>query len=429
MVSEQGAHPSTGSTAAPPRGLEIANAFCEEFLTAGFFEKYWEKQPLHHRAAERGRKANQLPEAISTDDIMTVMRTSGGSLKMFRSGQPYDIDNFCIGYLDGVSLIVNQADRCNRTLVEFCQELARRHFHHVFGVLYLTPPGSQAVGLHSDDQDVLLLQVWGTKRWKIRNNPVRLPYTEEMLGKDVPVAQELIKDPIMEFTIEPGDVLYIPRGFLHEAETGTDSSLHVTITVPTSDYCWGVQMVKHVLHQIQHKEVAEPLRHFSDGAYFLPRSRGPEDSTSKDGLRDADIEDLLSAWASEVNVDGVLNAFGSRMARMNEGQDRTLAQKSEVRLPPAVTEAARVRLMYGINCRCEEGDEVAVFSRAQDGQILELGIKKSASALVRSLTSKPQRVTTLPCKDAFERLCVLQLLLSQGVLQLLLDEAPPSSSE
>ena len=62
-------------------------------------------------------------------------------------------------------------------------------------------------------------------------------------------------------------VLYIPRGHLHEAATSSEPSLHITLTVPgaqqaakpqspllfssfqsrpTSDFCWGVQMVKHL---------------------------------------------------------------------------------------------------------------------------------------------------------------------------------------
>merc|ERR1712232_939404 len=100
-------------------------------------------------------------------------------------------------------------------------------FYHVFGVLYLTPPDSQAVRLHNDDQDVFLFQVWGRKHWTIRNSPQHLPYTEEMLGKSDPVPPELIGDPIMSFDMQPHDVLFIPRGFLHEARTSAEPSLHI----------------------------------------------------------------------------------------------------------------------------------------------------------------------------------------------------------
>jgi hypothetical protein len=36
---------------------------------------------------------------------------------------------------------------------------------------------------------------------------------------------------IADFTLDPGDVLYVPRGFLHAAETDTELSVHFTISV------------------------------------------------------------------------------------------------------------------------------------------------------------------------------------------------------
>ena len=37
---------------------------------------------------------------------------------------------------------------------------------------------AQAVRVHTDDQDVILLQVWGSKKWRLYNAPTHLPYTE-----------------------------------------------------------------------------------------------------------------------------------------------------------------------------------------------------------------------------------------------------------
>lgn len=44
--------------------------------------------------------------------------------------------------------------------------------------------------------------------------------------------QEEIGSPILEVTLEPGDLLYLPRGFIHQASTVPNQhSLHVTISV------------------------------------------------------------------------------------------------------------------------------------------------------------------------------------------------------
>jgi len=397
----------------------VARGLCEEILTEEFFSKHWEKTPLHFRAAERGRTANRLPDALSTDDVMALIRKSGHSLKMFKYGEASELDNFMAAYLEGSSMIVNQADRCNPTLYELCRALAKVHFMHVFSVVYLTPPGSQAVRLHNDDQDVFLLQVWGRKRWTIRNAPKLLPYTEEMLGKEVPVPEELVGEPTMEFTMEPHDVLYIPRGYLHEAATGEEPSLHITVTIPTSDYCWGVQLVKHFMQDLDanRKDPESLLK-------CQLSSKAP--GNSEEALEEK-LKGLIDNWAQGIQVSSVVDAFKQRMARTNEGQERQFGRMNEIKAPPYVKEDSRVRLMHGVSCRCEADSEFATFSRESDGQRLDVPITRSAAPMIRALTNRPLSVLDLPCADAFERLCVLQLLHQQGVLQLFVNSAASSS--
>lgn len=329
---------------------------------------------------------------------------------MFRKGDPCEEENFLVGYLDGASMIVNQAERYCPSVYEFCRILAALHFHHVFAVVYLTPPNSFAVRLHNDDQDVFLLQVWGRKHWTIRDAPQLGPYTEEMLGKDEPVPPELISEPIMSFDMAAGDILYIPRGFLHEARTSDQPSLHITVTMPTSDYCWGVQLVKHLMQDIHARDVPPEV-------VKARNTRLEADSGAEDEAINTNIEDIFNHWESNISVDGVLEAFEQRMGRVNEGQERAHNQAMSLKPPrPQVTEDRRVRLMYGVSCWCEADGEVAVFKR--DTQRMELPIAPTAAPLIRSLTARPQKVSDLPCVDTFERICVLQLLLDLDVVQL-----------
>ena len=101
--------------------------------------------------------------------------------------------------------------------------------------MYFTPPNSQAVPAHSDDRDVILLQLAGEKNWSIYRAPIPLPFTEEMLGKDGRhIPSRVMGDPLYEYTLRPGDVMYIPRGNVHEARTANECSLHVTLAIPTS---------------------------------------------------------------------------------------------------------------------------------------------------------------------------------------------------
>lgn len=67
------------------------------------------------------------------------------------------------------------------------------------------------------------------------------PYSEDQVGKgDLKIPPEVLeKGPILECELQPGDVLYMPRGFVHEACCGdTSSSWHATCAVATHDWSW-----------------------------------------------------------------------------------------------------------------------------------------------------------------------------------------------
>ncbi|CAK9220496.1 unnamed protein product [Sphagnum jensenii] len=85
--------------------------------------------------------------------------------------------------------------------------------------LYLTPPHSQGLVTHFDDHCVFVCQLVGHKQWKIYPPQQWLPrlYTFKALS------QNTRNDPVAQYMLCEGDVLYIPRGFLHEAHTSCSS--------------------------------------------------------------------------------------------------------------------------------------------------------------------------------------------------------------
>jgi len=117
---------------------------------------------------------------------------------------------------------------------------------------YLTPLNSQGFAPHYDDVDVLILQLEGYKRWRVYapfNKRETLPressrdYTEKEM-EDNMAGEE------MDVVLGPGDVLYLPRGWIHQAETVSrpsgvlkmdgvkdDHSLHLTVSA-MQNWCW-----------------------------------------------------------------------------------------------------------------------------------------------------------------------------------------------
>lgn len=94
---------------------------------------------------------------------------------------------------------------------------------------YLTPARSRGFDIHYDNHCVLILQLHGSKHWEVFAPTRELPV--ERCEQTIP--REQLGAPVVETTLTPGDVLYIPRGFPHAARSGDDSSLHLTLSLRT----------------------------------------------------------------------------------------------------------------------------------------------------------------------------------------------------
>ncbi|XP_015518365.2 ribosomal oxygenase 1 [Neodiprion pinetum] len=95
---------------------------------------------------------------------------------------------------------------------------------------YLTPPNTQGFAPHYDDIEAFILQVEGKKRWRLYKPRSDDEYLPRLSSDDFD--QSEIGEPIMDIVLETGDLLYFPRGTIHQGETIDDThSLHVTLSV------------------------------------------------------------------------------------------------------------------------------------------------------------------------------------------------------
>jgi len=91
---------------------------------------------------------------------------------------------------------------------------------------YCTPASSQGFGVHHDTHDVFVLQVSGSKRWRIYEPVVELPLKDQRWS---PERAEALGQPLHDVTLRAGDTLYLPRGWPHEAAAAGSDSLHMTV--------------------------------------------------------------------------------------------------------------------------------------------------------------------------------------------------------
>ncbi|XP_026663693.2 uncharacterized protein LOC103715626 [Phoenix dactylifera] len=107
--------------------------------------------------------------------------------------------------------------------------------------LYMTPPGSQGLAKHYDDHCVFVCQLFGCKQWTISPRPTSiLPRLYDPIGSLH--GSESSMNGSMQILLKEGDILYVPRGYPHEAhtiideyeyrsKTSNDFSLHLTLAV------------------------------------------------------------------------------------------------------------------------------------------------------------------------------------------------------
>ncbi|XP_063696440.1 bifunctional lysine-specific demethylase and histidyl-hydroxylase NO66 [Culicoides brevitarsis] len=107
----------------------------------------------------------------------------------------------------------------------------QEYFHCMTGTnVYLTPPNSQGFAPHYDDIEAFVLQIEGKKHWRLYNPRC----DEEVLPRESSqnFDQNEIGQPILDVVLEAGDMLYFPRGIIHQANTVPGChSLHITLSV------------------------------------------------------------------------------------------------------------------------------------------------------------------------------------------------------
>jgi hypothetical protein len=188
---------------------------------------------------------DQVRQEMEREDGQLWKEGDAGAL-LFKNQEALSIDDRALyadslfaAFLDGCSVIVNHADFFSPWIAALCEDI-QLSLPHAYANTYLTPAGCQAVSAHADDRDVLVIQIFGSKEWTVYQTvPVPYPYPHEQVGKsDLEVPDEVLQGPVlMKRIMRPGDVLYMPRGYVHEARSlESEPSFHVTVALATHDW-------------------------------------------------------------------------------------------------------------------------------------------------------------------------------------------------
>lgn len=205
-----------------------------------FFKNFWRKQPLHLV------KETDLNKILKLEEINAYF---GGNaivypfVRLIGNGCEIDKENYSIDpggkfnlldkgaafklFEEGNTIAIQAAQCQFKNLNKYVHTMEKELGMAVNANVYITPSNSKGFSPHLDTHEVLVLQVLGSKMWNIYDLPIAAPIKGMELG---PEQREfyLKEKPVHNIKVEQGDLLYIPRGVVHDAYCEGEMSIHIT---------------------------------------------------------------------------------------------------------------------------------------------------------------------------------------------------------
>ena len=224
-------------------GIDASTSLAGALVTAlnerSFFQKGWETERVHLARLFSAGEVERLFPMREFEELLTSGVLRSPHLDIVRNGQkepapllsspsPATDAGATLGALaGGATLRGSHIEHYLPRVRAFCQCLERALQMAMRVNVYATPPFSQGFGPHFDLDDIFVVQVAGEKSWILHTEYAA---QEEAPNGDMPF------DPMRHqahgspdcLRLGVGDVLYLPRGFMHEARTGSSGSIHLT---------------------------------------------------------------------------------------------------------------------------------------------------------------------------------------------------------
>ena len=271
-----------------------------------FFAEYEGKQPLHLKGAV-DKFAEVMTWARLNDLLGQATIWSQKSLVLVLDQEPVPAARYCAPATGrdggqvlrpdpdkvkdflrrGATLVANDIDHLSPALTAFADAMERTLGGKVQGNLYLSSRRRQGFGAHFDTHDVYAVHVEGTKTWHVYEGRAKDPIAHPLfktLGREHHEKAKGAK--LMDVHMEPGDLLYLPRGQYHDALADEGGTVHIAFGIT---YPIGLDVVSFLFDRV----AAEP-----EFRANLPRPDGPDAGRAL-GARLAQLGDRIGAILAE----------------------------------------------------------------------------------------------------------------------------------
>jgi ribosomal protein L16 Arg81 hydroxylase len=315
-----------------------------------FLHDYWEVKPL---VINRHREDyfESLPSLDDIDHVITTLNLRYPEITIVNADQPIARDQYTLRgdtidvaklyqlFADGSTIILNQLHKRMPSLAAFCLAM-EQHFCMPFQTnIYLTPRDAKGFKPHYDTHDVFVLQILNSKHWMIYDTPVVLP----LRGQEFDSSVHKPGPTALEFDLHAGDIAYIPRGFIHDARSCNDVSLH--ITVGALAYTW----TDLLLEALSAVSLTDP-----DFRKALPVgfARPEFDKAHAHEV----LHELLRRCAAKADVQGALDCFAEQLVSICNPLLK--GQMAQIQKVEALTLDTEVSVRPGVIYRLQEDNSL-----------------------------------------------------------------------
>jgi bifunctional lysine-specific demethylase and histidyl-hydroxylase NO66 len=174
-----------------------------------------------------------------------------------------------------------------------------------------TPQNTSFRGM-SDNVDMFVMQMEGDIHWKVFSPSQLLSRDTD---SDLTDASEL-GPPILDESVSPGDMIYIPRGFIHSHTPSSGPYLYVTVsTYQNQSWC---DLLSSVFSETLESETRTDVR-FREGLPFgwISMFGSAVDETEKNSTARSEVRRKIKSYLSSLidklddHLDEVIDQFGS----------------------------------------------------------------------------------------------------------------------
>ena len=361
---------------------------------ARFLRDYWQKRPLLVRNAFPG-----FQPPLTPDDLGGLACEDGALSRLIRHDHRHDRWSVHTGPLaeDAFAalpdrdwtLLVQDVDKWDADVAALLAPFGFLPSWRIDDVMVSYAEDGGGVGAHVDQYDVFLLQGLGRRRWSISTDPG----APKDFRDDVELKQLAHFAPTHAWTLEPGDMLYLPPGVPHD---GVADGACMTFSIGMRAPAVGELLLDFTEHLAE--RLPEESR-YTDADLAPARVPGEIDAAALDRVAMA-----LGPAAAAMDRDQLADWFGGFITRYRAAQ---LAAPP----PRAMSDAALARALAGGAVLLRHPWTRLAWTRHRDGAVVFAAGHgyRCARALARRLCAEPRLAFTAP-PDAATRTVLLALV-------------------